>query len=287
MRTALLIVLLHAAGFAMTWKPFPFCTETHQVDSLQNLVWIDEAMIPERAPYRGFAAFTYHPGTCFVARTVQKPPYMDTAFVMEAGLSADLRSQEIRWQFPGPMEEQPHGTVWYSAAGEQDSSYFHTLGREDGDDPVRVTRREVHRRTPEFLIISNSIRRGDGPWQTYARDTVVQSGDVTLIYTTDEEGSWVTRCSSEGPTYVCTPTPVGDVDFDLNKQVWHLTGNRPDSLRTYRPDGRLESTEHWTWSPRSGVSVRQSPPRVRPRSRPRAVSEWGRFNLLGRILPAK
>ncbi len=127
------------------------------------------------------------------------------------------------------------------AAGELDSSYFHSFQRLDGLEPVRVTR----------------------------------------IHTTDEEGSWVTRCAAEGSTYVCTPAPVGDVDFDLNKQVWHLTGNRPDSLRTYRPDGRLESVEYWSWSSRTGSAIRRYP----ARSLYRAGTVPWRFNLLGRKLP--
>ena len=281
MKTALLLVLVHASGFAMTWTPFPYCTESHQVDSVRTLVWIDEAMKPELAPYRGSLAFAYHPGTCFPARTTQQLYYMDTALVIETVLSADRRSQDVRWLVPGPTEEQPHGTVWYSAAGELDSSYFHNFERLDGMEPVHFTFKEIRLRTPQVLTIVNAIRRGDGPWEEYARESVVQEGDVTRIHTTDEEGSWSTSCSTEGSTYVCTPAPVGDVDFDLNKQVWHLTGNRPDSLRTYRPDGRLESVEYWSWSSRTGSAIRRYPARTRYRV---AAVPW-RFNLLGRKLP--
>lgn len=262
LRSALLLAgLFPAAASAMTWLPFPFCNDTHQVDSIQTSVWIDESLIPENAPYEGHARIRYHPGTCFPARTDQRPYYMDTTISVEATLSPDRRRQDFRWLGPGPAEFLPHGTRWLAPDGEIDSSISHSFGRVEGGPPVRNSYREVRIRSATSLLITSSIRRGDGPWIEYEKDSVVTEAGITTIFTVEEEGSYITRCLETGSTYACTPTPVGEVTTTLNKQVWHRTGNRMDSLRSYRLDGRLESTDHYYWSARP-VGI------ARPRSLP-------------------
>lgn len=280
MKSALLIACLHAASFGMMWEPFPNCTESHQVDSIRTLVWIDESLKPELAPYLGYARFRYHPGTCFVARFEFKPYYMDSSFVLERTLSADRRRQDYRLIAPGSQEYLPHGTTWFSAAGEVDSSLHHSYSQVEGEPPVRMSHLEVRRRSAQGLVITGSYRTGEGPWAEYDKDSVVFAGGVTVVHSIEDSVGSVIHCAAEGSTFACEPTPPGGGTGDVGRRVWHLTGNRPDSLRTYRPDGRLESTDHWSWSPRELTSIR----RVSQRPRFLAGPEFGRFNLLGRIL---
>lgn len=280
MRTALLIASLQAACFGMIWRPFQYCTDTHQVDSTHIVVHFDESMRPELAPYHGHSRFRYHPGTCIPAWSQFKPYYMDTLLAWEGDLSADRRRLDIHWvgQDTGNLFL---ATQWYSAAGEFDSSLSHSISQVEGLPPIRRSSRVIFRRSTTALVITASYRTDDGPWEEFDKDSVVVAGGVTTVHSIEDSESSVIRCAAEGSTYVCEPTPAGGGTGSVDKLVWHLTGNRPDSLRTFRPDGRLESTEHWSWSPRTLASIRRPWQRVRIR----AGTGYAGFNLLGRVLP--
>jgi hypothetical protein len=249
-----LLVLTASNSLGMTYEPFPYCTETSQVDSLVDRVWIDESLIPENAPYRGYIRYNYHPGSCIPSRLIQRPHYLDLELVFDYTLRADRRSVDYTL---GEGDRAMHGRAWFSADGELDSSTLSSPGPDEapGDSTHHIER---HFRTPRYQVITQSSRRGTGPWTVWGRDSIVTSGSITTIHTEEDEEAYVTRCSQEGTTFVCVPTPVGAVITWLDKKVWHLTGSRVDSLRTYKLDGRLESVRYYHWSPRGSIAVRKT-----------------------------
>jgi hypothetical protein len=264
-KSLLLAAAAASLGAARTWMPFANCTETGQVDSIHAKVWIDESLIPENAPYLGSLKFQYHPGTCFVKQTVQKPSYMDTTFTFNYTLSADKRMQQMEWALPGPKDSLPRQTSWFNPAGDLDSTIFASYRAMDGTTKILVSDKTEHLRGVGYALVRSSLRKGNGPWTVYALDSVVTIGGVTTVHTEDEDGTYVTRCEypipgqDQGATYTCTPTAIGEVDTELQKEVWHLTGNRIDSVRTFKPDGRLESTDSYHWSSRIPGAVRRAP----------------------------
>jgi hypothetical protein len=207
------------------------------------------------------------------------PSYLDTSFIVESTLSADRRRLDYRW-----ISDDAQGTLWYSVTGEVDSILDFSDSQAEGEPPIRRSHREIRQRSAQSLVITHSYRIDDEPWEVFDKDSVVMSDTVTTIYSIEDmETSYITRCVMEGSAYTCTPTSIEGPADNLKKQVWHLTGNRPDSLRTYFLDGRLESTEFWLWSPRALLSIRQ------PFPRPRfdRVRKFEMHNLLGRMSPKK
>lgn len=270
---ALLLAVPCAQG--MTYEPFHFCTESARVDSLVDRVWIDESLIPENAPYSGVLRYTYHPGTCIPSQVVQKPYYMDHDLTFNYALRADGRSLDFTL---GPGEDMLRGLIWVTVDGKVDSILLREPGF-DGDPADSVYRMERHVQKTGYQSITKSIRRGAGPWTLFSSDSIVTSGDITTIHTVDEEGNHITRCAQDGATYACIPTPVGPVNTELHKEVWHLSGTRVDSLRTYKLDGRLESVRYYYWSPRGSIAVRKL--RKHPGGFRRPVNGFG-YRLDGR-----
>ncbi len=279
-RLPILIFSFASLGMAMTYQPFPQCTAQAKVDSIQTWVYLDEAMNPGKAPYRGYQKFTYHAGTCFYQQTLQKPYYMDsTIFTVKYTLSVDRRRLDVKWQTGGPLDSLPWGNVWFSEQGTMDSTLLNSYRREPSGTQL-VSEEELYLRTAQYQTIKTYIRIGGEPATLYSADSIVIDGGVTTVHTIEDGESYITRCAQQGPTYACNATPVGVVSFNLYNQIWYLTGSRIDSLRTYDDQGRYLSTDIYYWSSQQLAAVRRG---LRAGLRSFAVPGHA-INLKGQVL---
>lgn len=276
------VLALASSGAAMTYEPFPLCTDQAQVDSVRTRVYFDESLDPGRAPYTGSMISVYHPGTCFLKQTVQKPYYLDTVLTLGFALSADRRRLDMEWKNGGDPDSLPWGSYWYDEQGMLDSSQINAYRR--GSEGTRLgSRKETRLRTPRYQTIKTYYRLGEEPWGLYDSDSIVAEGEGVVVHSMEDGERYVTRCAPEGMTYACKASPEGEVTFPLEDKVWYLTGGRIDSLRIYDDQGRLRSTNVFFWSPRTGAAIRRPLPAGR---RPFANPPRGKVNALGRILPS-
>jgi hypothetical protein len=265
------------AAAAMDYQPFPNCTETAQVDSSRELVYMDATLDPDLAPYTGHEWFRYFPRSCYPMQIVQQPYHLpDRTYRVDYHQGPTPGVFEFVWTVTGDDSGFITGTAYLSTLGEMDSTWFRfTQESETGRfDTIWAQQKTI--RTPQYQLIRTYERGENGPWEFSWGDSIVATAAGKTIYSVEGEDTVVTRCGDNGPTYVCEESPSSN-GMRPRKSIWFLTQGRKDSLQVW--EGMvLVSTETYFWSGRS-AGIRS--PRVRMKG-PAAASVWNEFDIMGR-----
>lgn len=262
---------------AMDYEPFPNCTDAAQVDSTRKLVYKDESLKPELAPYSGYNRYRYFPGSCYPLQVIYQLYYLrDQVYRIDYQKGSAPGVLEFVWTMTELDSSFLFGTEYFSASGGIDSSKsWHINPSESGGlDTDFVLGKTT--RTPEYQLIRNYRRIGHASMEYVWGDSIVATATGKTVYSVDGEDTVVTRCGNVGATYVCeeSPSPNG---FRPRKSIWFLTQGRKDSLQTWE-DGELLSTEKYFWSART-AGIRA--PRIRGKATA-ATSIWDEFDIMGR-----
>ncbi|MDB5050841.1 MAG: hypothetical protein JWO30_3912 [Fibrobacteres bacterium] len=270
---------ISGVSHGMEYEPFPTCTESAQVDSLQETVFVDETLDPAQAPFTGTSHFKYVPGTCFLSQTIRYPYYLEGM-----AIKTDYRERTALLAYDFDLNTVPAGpdttvgTMYYSSLGAVDSITFRSTHIKPGGIPDTAFGLFRYTRKPAYQLVEDLVRHGSATWTVIEKDSVVEDLSGKTIYTQGEDDEpYTTKCSLKGQTYECDQIREGMAD-PVAKDIWFLTQGRTDSLQHWSM-GTLTASERYFWSSKS-AAIRLVKGRGKP---PATASLWNDFDLMGRM----
>jgi hypothetical protein len=277
---------LMSVSQGMIKQPFRECSATAQVDSVKQLFWEVDTSQTTPPPYRGLFTKTYYPGTCIVAKENYKGYWMDESDIGTFTLRPGTKT--VDYVYVGDWG-QITGTMYYGAAeGSVDSvETKEPMVDEDGEPVVDAAGKQVMKTTftrllpkPGYELATVMEREGTGPWTLTQQDSTVPNGKGKICYSKGETNA-VTTCVADGKTYACTPVATDSAEYNLYKEVYHMTSDRVDSVRWYNSKGLYTGTDIWIWSSRSGTRIVKNAPVASPRM----ANPGTAFDVAGRKVP--
>jgi hypothetical protein len=280
------LVVAAVLGFSgvsrgLEYDPFPTCSEAWKADSmLVTLQKVDSesAASGARITTQELTRFQYVPGTCIPRLILKGDPGSDLGIrKTEFHERIPLRVYDVLESTVPNKDLQP-GAAFYSEQGKLDSSMWiipHVFPPVENDSGFMITR---YVDGPGYSLIESLSRHGSGPSFRSAVDSIVDDDSGRTVRSFHQaEGSWTTRCRTEGPTYVCELKWDRDLMY-AEKRTWFLTQGRPDSLQL-RIGGVLYYSTRYYWASGS-TGIKAAP--TRGKSVP-SHGLWEGFDILGRI----
>lgn len=241
---------------AINFSLFPYCTETHHVDSSAFTHWPNGSGDSVKAPSRGWATRTYHPNSCLLAVERIQPIGSDRIYLNETKSRQDGFVRYSGWEETRETLPGIWSLVWLGPEGFEDSLFAFTDSNDfdEMDKAVQIMRRV---KTQGLLVLENHHRDSSGALGLFSQDSVFSKGNKTVIHSLDHGERFKTTCTDDGRAVVCIPEYLREINSTKwNKQIWYYTANRLDSVLTYNSNQSLLTLERYFWSERAPSAIR-------------------------------